>query len=171
MENLKIENASIIYKNFSGTRDEYHPGRRTFHVILDEDEATALEADGWNVRHKPSKADPSVMFHTLPVEARFDNYPPKIVMIGESSKKVTFLDETTVGQLDSAAIKTIDLMLSPSKWTAAGRTGIKAYLKTAYVTIEEDDLDLKYAALLEDAMSRAGEFNPAPGDDDENVPF
>ena len=122
MENLKIENASIIYKNFSGTRDEYHPGRRTFHVVLDEDEAAALEADGWNVRHKPSKADPSVM-------------------------------------------------LSPSKWTAAGRSGIKAYLKTAYVTIEEDDLDLKYAALLEEAMARAGEFNPAPGDDDENVPF
>ena len=92
-------------------------------------------------------------------------------MIGESSKKVTFLDETTVGQLDSAAIKTIDLMLSPSKWTAAGRSGIEAYLKTAYVTIEEDDLDLKYAALLEDAMSRAGEFNQATGDDDENVPF
>lgn len=170
MENLKIENASIVYKNFAGTRDEYHPGRRTFHVVLDDEEAAALEADGWNVRTKPSKADPEVMFHTLPVEARFDNYPPKIVVISESSKKVTFLDESNVSRLDSAAIKTIDLMLSPSKWTNGGRSGIKAYLKTAYVTIEEDDLDLKYAALLDEA-AKANEKYPVSDADDDTVPF
>lgn len=170
MENLKIENATIVYKNFAGTRDEYHPGRRTFHVVLDEEEAAALEADGWNVRTKPSKADPEVMFRTLPVEARFDNYPPKIVMIGETSKRVTFLDVSTVGQLDTAAIKTIDLMISPSKWTAAGRTGTKAYLKTMYVTIEEDDLDMKYAALLDEAV-KANEKYPVSDADDDTVPF
>ena len=172
MDNLKIENAHIIYKNFSGNRDQYHPGRRSFSVVLEEADANILEADGWNIRHRPSKADPDEIIHTLPVEARFDNFPPRVVMIGETSKRVTFLDESTIGQLDTAAIKNFDLLISPSKWTAAGKTGIKAYLKTAYVTIEEDDLDLKYAALLEEA-AKAASASPVDSEpeDDSDVPF
>lgn len=172
MDNLKIENAHIIYKNFSGNRDQYHPGRRSFSVVLEEADANILEADGWNIRHRPSKADPDEIIHTLPVEARFDNFPPRVVMIGETSKRVTFLDENTIGQLDTAAIKNFDLLISPSKWTAAGKTGIKAYLKTAYVTIEEDDLDLKYAALLEEAAkaTAAAHVDGEP-EDDSDVPF
>ena len=172
MDNLKIENAHIIYKNFSGNRDQYHPGRRSFSVVLEEADANILEADGWNIRHRPSKADPDEIIHTLPVEARFDNFPPRVVMIGETSKRVTFLDENTIGQLDTAAIKNFDLLISPSKWTAAGKTGIKAYLKTAYVTIEEDDLDLKYAALLEEAAKGAA-ASPVDNEpeDDSDVPF
>lgn len=172
MDNLKIENAHIIYKNFAGNRDQYHPGRRSFSVVLEEADANILEADGWNVRHRPSKADPDEIIHTLPVEARFDNFPPRVVMIGEMSKRVTFLDENTIGQLDTAAIKNFDLLINPSRWTAAGKTGVKAYLKTAYVTIEEDDLDLKYAALLEEAAKSAA---VAPVDseseDDSDAPF
>lgn len=172
MDNLKIEDAHILYKNFSGARDQYHPGRRSFSVVLEEADADILEADGWNIRHRPSKADPNEIIHTLPVEARFDNFPPRVVMIGETSKRVTFLDENTIGQLDTAAIKNFDLLISPSRWAAAGKTGIKAYLKTAYVTIEEDDLDLKYAALLEEAAKSAA---VAPVDseseDDSDVPF
>lgn len=172
MDNLKIENAHIIYKNFAGNRDQYHPGRRSFSVVLEEADANILEADGWNVRHRPSKADPDEIIHTLPVEARFDIFPPRVVMIGETSKRVTFLDENTIGQLDTAAIKNFDLLISPSRWTAAGKTGIKAYLKTAYVTIEEDDLDLKYAALLEEAAKSAA-IAPVDSEpeDDSDVPF
>ena len=173
MDNLKIENAHIIYKNFAGNRDQYHPGRRSFSVSLEAADADVLEADGWNIRRRPNKADPDVIINTLPVEARFDNFPPKVVMIGEASKRVTFLDENTIGQLDTAAIKNIDLMISPSAWNAAGRSGIKAYLKTAYVTIEEDDLDLKYAALLADAAKEnANAAAEVPSDeDDSDVPF
>lgn len=171
MNNLKIENANIIYKNFAGTRDTYHPGKRNFTVELDEAEADALEADGWNVRRKPSKANPDVVINSLPVDVRFDFFPPKVVMIGESSKKVTYLDETTVGQLDTAAIVNVDLMIRPREWTAVGKSGIKAYLKTAYITIEEDDLDLKYADLLNDS----GNYISHNGTDDEvegdHLPF
>lgn len=170
MDNLKIENARIDYKDFAGKRDRYHPGRRTFSVELDEADANILEADGWNIRHRPSKEHPDEIIHTLPVEARFDNFPPRVVMIGETSKRVTFLDENTIGQLDAAVIKNFDLLINPSKWTAAGKTGIKAYLKTAYVTIEENDLDLKYAALLEDVMQN-GACHSQSDSDDENVPF
>lgn len=173
MDNLKIENAHIIYKNFSGNRDQYHPGRRSFSVVLEEADANILEADGWNVRHRPSKADPDEIIHTLPVEARFDNFPPRVVMIGETSKRVTFLDENTIGQLDTAAIKNFDLLINPSRWTAAGKTGIKAYLKTAYVTIEEDDLDMKYSALLSTYAKALSERldTPEEPEDSSDVPF
>ena len=92
-------------------------------------------------------------------------------MIGESSKRISYLDESTVGQLDTAAIKNVDLMIRPRVWSTAGKSGIKAYLKTAYITIEEDDLDLKYAALLEDAAKNDPVY---PDDADtvgEEVPF
>jgi hypothetical protein len=47
--------------------------------------------------------------------------------------------------LDYADIKTIDVMLNPYEWEVNGNTGVKAYLKTAFVTLNEDELELKYA--------------------------
>lgn len=143
MENLKIENATLRYRNFSGTHNQYHPGVRGFSVILSEEDAEMLKQDGWNIKAKPSKADPDEMVYTLPVSLRFDVYPPKIVMLAGNNR--TYLDETTVAELDRAEIKNIDLMIRPREWELHGKKGVKAMLKTAYVTVEMDDLDLKYA--------------------------
>lgn len=172
MNDLTIENAHIIYKQFSGN-DKFNPGVRSFSVVLDEADAEVLEADGWNIRHKPSKNDPEVMVHTLQVRVRYDKRPPRVVMIGDTSKRVTFLTEDTIGQLDTAAIKNIDLTINPSPWSTMGKSGIKAYLKTAYVTIEEDNLDLKYAALLASYAKSISEGIDAQEEheDDSNVPF
>lgn len=156
MENLKIENATLRYKNFSGTRDAYHPGQRNFSVLLDEESAAMLKADGWNVKVKPSKSDPDEMVYTLPVSLRFDVYPPKIVMLAGNRR--TYLDENTAGELDRAEIKNIDLMIRPREWEVHGKKGIKAMLKTAYVTIEMDDLDMKYANFGEDTEGEADPF-------------
>lgn len=143
MENLKIENATLRYRNFSGTRDKYHPGVRNFSVVLDEEDAEMLKQDGWNIKAKPSNADPDEMVYTLPVSLRFDVYPPKIVMLAGNNR--TYLDETTVAELDRAEIKNVDLMIRPREWELNGKKGVKAMLKTAYVTVEMDDLDMKYA--------------------------
>ena len=47
----------------------------------------------------------------------------------------------------------MDLTLNPYAWEVNGKTGVKAYLKSIFVTIVEDDLDRKYADVPDSAKS------------------
>lgn len=158
LENLNIENARIIFRNFSGKPDRFDKvGHKNFNVILDPEQADKLSRDGWNVkvRHDSRDPDSDDMF-LLPVEIKYEVYPPKIYMITEKNK--ILLDEDTVGQLDDAEIKNIDLVIRPYSWEVNGKTGVKAYVRKMYVTIEEDIFASKY------------NFNDEPMEDDD-TPF
>lgn len=157
--NLVIENCRITFKNFSGKETKFNPvGRRNFAVILDEDTAHKLCDDGWNVKIRPSRDDDNEFFCTMSVAVRFDIKPPKIFLI--SGKRKTELDEDSVSALDYAEIKNIDLVISPCRWEVGDKSGIKAYLKTMYATIEEDELAAKY-----------GEYYEADHPTEEDLPF
>jgi hypothetical protein len=146
--NIVIENARIGFRNFSGKEGKYNPaGRRNFCVFIDSETGHRLEEDGWNVRWLEPKDKEEEKQAYLQVAVSYENIPPKIVII--SSKGKTILDETTINILDWAEIKEIDLIIRPYNWTIQSGTkneksGVKAYVKSMYVTIFEDEFESKY---------------------------
>ena len=142
---LIIENAQLLFRNFSGREEDYNrEGVRNFNVVI-EDSAFAqrLADDGWNVKIIKPRNEDDEPKHIVPVAVRFDNFPPKIFL--KCGKVMTRLDEEDIGQLDTAEIRHVDLTINPSRWERNGDSGIKAYLKNMYVTIEQDILAAKYA--------------------------
>lgn len=150
LNNRVFENAKIMFRNFGGRAGIYNTeGDRNFLLYLDEDKAEEMKAEGWNVKLMKSRdeGDPPQPYVQVTVE--FDKgRPPRIVLITDKTQnrtEITGHDTEVLQMLDYATITNVDLILNPYEWEVNGNKGIKAYLKTAYITIYEDELDLKYA--------------------------
>ena len=143
-----MEGVRIVFRNFAGKEGQYNrEGDRNFAVLLDDSVATVMAEDGWNVKWlKPREDDEEGDAQAyLQVSVNFKGRPPRIVMI--TSRGRTNLDDSSVEMLDWADIQNVDLIVRPYEWSVNGKTGIKAYLQSIYVTIEEDELERKYADL------------------------
>lgn len=153
LDNIVVENARLIFKNFAGEESKFNrAGNRNFCVILDGDSAEDLRQMGWNIKALRPREDEDEPTYYLQVTVAFGNFPPKVIMI--SGKTKTVLDEESIDTLDYAEIANVDLIIRPYHWEVNGKEGIKAYLKTMYVTIEQDVFAGKYDCL-----------------DDEDLPF
>lgn len=147
MNDLTLRNVRIIFRNFAGAPTRFNPsgGKRTFSILLNETEANELSSMGFNVKAlKQRDPDDDPAFH-LPVEVSYRVKPPRIVFISNQGHKRTVIDEDTVGLIDYTEIEKIDLTINPYQWEMENAHGVKAYLKTMYVTIREDELDIEYA--------------------------
>lgn len=151
---LVLEDRKIVFRNFSGLEGQYNAaGDRNFNVLLTPDEAEAMIRDGWNVKFLKPREEGDEPQPRLEVSVRFNTkgQPPQVVLI--TSRGRNNLTEDMVGLLDWAEITHVDMIVRPYQWEVGGRTGVKAYLKSIYVTIREDPLELKYADVPDSASN------------------
>lgn len=159
-KNLTLKNVRITFRNFRGKGSQFNrEGCRKFSIVLNQEIADRIAADGWKVKTKAPREEGDDPLLYLEAELKYKNIkgedvqrPPKVVMIrGGKQKELT---ENSVGILDTAEIENVDVTLRPYNWemkTARGiETGVKAYVKTLYVTIAMDELEAMYADLDED---------------------
>lgn len=143
-----MEGVRIIFRNFAGKEGQFNrEGDRNFAVLLDEATATLMTEDNWNVKWlKPRDEEEAEAPQAyLPVSVNFKGRPPRIALI--TSRGRTYLDEDSIEMLDWADIINVDLIVRPYEWTVNNKSGVKAYLQSLYVTIEEDPLEEKYHQL------------------------
>lgn len=142
-KNISIENAKTMFRNFQGKQTQYNPaGKRNFCVEIPEEILQDLLDDGWNVRYTRPRDESVPPTPYIQVAVSFDNIPPTVWMI-TNGKKVA-MDEDSIGMLDWSDILNVDLIIRPYNWEVNGKSGVKAYLKTMYVTVDTDDFASKY---------------------------
>lgn len=155
---VKIENARILFRNFEGREDRFNKlGDRNFCVLLDEVQAKELAEDyGLNVKTLRSReeGDPDEFY--LKIAVGYKVKPPMLVMLTtrpnpevEGGFEVVRSDipESNCHVFDWVDIDKVDLVFTASPWEVGEKSGIKAWVNSLYVTIAQDELDLKYAGV------------------------
>ena len=149
---LQIDDAIIIYRNFSGAPSKFNrEGDRNFAVVIPDQEiddhrktlAARLIEDGWNVKIK-SRGEDEDPFMFLPVKIKFNDRGPNVYL--KTGSRVNKLDEESVSCLDDVDIMSVDLDIRPYDWDVNGKTGRTAYLQSISVTQNVDRFAARFAA-------------------------
>ena len=144
---LEIEDARIIYRNFSGVGSKYNrEGDKGFSVVISDDELKEeLIAAGWNVKiREPREGYEDPLVH-LPVKVKYNKEgrgPAIYVLSGKG--KPTLLDADSVNMLDEIDIASVSMDLRPYDWEINGKAGTTAYLQAMEVTQNIDRFGAKY---------------------------
>lgn len=150
MKNKTLEDIVIAFRNFSGKGDVYNrEGDRNFAILLDPDRAAEMELEGWNVKYLKEREAGEGRQAYIQVAVSYKNKPPKIAMV--TSKGLTYLGEDEVEVLDWVDIEVADVILNPYEWSVGDKNGVKAYVKSLFIKIEEDYLQLKWTAFVDES--------------------
>lgn len=141
---LQIDDARIIFRNFSGRGSQYNRvGDRDFSLVIDDEEiADALEREGWNVKRKPPRNEGDDEFIFMKVKVKFNDYGPKIYVVSGGNR--VELDEESVSQLDNIDIISCSMDIRPYDWDVNGKQGRTAYLQAIEVVQNVDRFASKY---------------------------
>lgn len=173
--NLNVEHAGMIYKNFSGKPTRVNPagGKRTFALVLNEEYADRLSAQGWNVKVKEVRDQLSEGEQTLTVgwndyvnmyKGQFDHaliytecvvnenseYPPKIYKVSEfnGDKTMALIPQDQWFRLDESELMNVDIVIHPYTHgrSLANPDAKKGYLKSMYaMAVPINEFGGKYA--------------------------
>jgi len=173
--NLNVERAAMIYKNFSGKPTKVNPagGKRTFSLVLNEEFAERLDAEGWNVKVKEVRDTPIEgemtstvswqdydstyrnifdhgLIYTEVVVNENSEYPPKVYKVSEfnGEKTMALVPPDQWYRLDESELLNVDLVVHPYTHgrSIANPNAKKGYLKTMYaMAVPVNDFNGKYA--------------------------
>ena len=118
---LEINDARIIWKNFSGRGDRFNrEGDRNFHLVIPDQETCDLllndknkYGDSWNVKIKPPREEGDVPFMHMLVKVKFNGRGPNVYLDRGSNKEPLVLNEDTISCLDDIDIMSVDLDVRP----------------------------------------------------------
>lgn len=166
---LEIENAQVLFKNFSGRektalvrgsqRVVNEEGKKNFNVLLDPEKSDIywngekvtnpdfgqeLANLGFNVSVRPGKEDGEPAQYRLPVHIAFDTITPEIYLVTGNHK--VQLDNDSIGCLDGADIISADLSINNGRSYIGndGQEKVKAWCNKAYFCIAQSRFDSKY---------------------------
>lgn len=140
---FQIDDAHLRFRNFSGNKTQFNPaGNRNFCVDVPDHMIDTLVQDGWNVKYLDPREEGDVAQAYIQVKVKYDVRPPRIVLV-KSNGKVP-VTEDMVEVLDFTSIEKVDLIVRAYPYDVNGKTGLSAYVKTMYVTVDEDELERRY---------------------------
>lgn len=156
VKSIVIKNVNILpgsFRNFRGEKSAWNMnGERSFCVEIDPNIAEELINVGWKVKPRKSLNDDGNQTYFLKVKVQFNpRRMPEIAIVDPVKKTKVMLTEETVGNLDSAIIKTADILINPRIWRdeKTGEENIKAYLGSLFVVLDRDELSEEYSDYVE----------------------
>lgn len=147
--NLRVENAVVIYRNFSGAPTNFNPqgGKRTFCLCLPNQWAEILKQEGWNIKERQFE-DGDVLQYTEIVVNENSTYPPHLYLISEfmGKKTLNLLPPELYKKLDQDMIVGLDMEIHPFEHGRGVAGAKKGYLKNLWATLQSvNDFGGKYA--------------------------
>ena len=145
---LQIDDARIIFRNFSGRGDKFNrEGDRNFCLLIEnEEDADRLAEAGWNVKIKAPREEGDTPFMYMKVNVKFNDRGP-IVYLKSGNERPVQLDEESIDCLDNIDIAGIDMDIRPYDWERPdGASGRTAYLQSIHVTQEIDRFAARYSS-------------------------
>lgn len=144
---LQIDDARLVYRNFSGIGSKFNrEGDKNFAVVIpDEETKDALIAEGYNVKIKPPRDEDDSPFMYLPVKIKFNDRGPNVYLQTQTGRNKSRLDEESISVLDNVDILRVDLDVRPYDWEVNGKAGRTAYLQSMHVTQQVDRFAERFA--------------------------
>lgn len=146
IDDLEIENANIkwAFSHFDGRQDTFNDeGQHNFQVIIDEEHAKDLMAEGWPIKVKDGREEGDPPEYLLKVNISYRFEAPQIYLIKGNRKYRA--DESDLSDIKRATCEQIDVIIQPSPWVHGRESGISAYAKEMYVKIKESRFGAAYA--------------------------
>lgn len=153
---LEINDARIIWKNFSGRGDRFNrEGDRNFHLVIPTQEDCELllndknkYGDAWNVKIKPAREEGDVPFMHMLVKMKYkDGRGPSVYLV--SGSKQVPLTEDTISCLDDIDILACDMDIRPyddqlpngNTFRTAYLVAMRVYQRMDRFAADEEPLD------------------------------